>query len=166
MAKGRPPDPGRAKRSTGHRPLPGQAKAMVPALAVGEVAGHATPPPPESLPEAARELWRIVCEDLLSRGLREADLPLVEMLCVSLHRCRRARAHIEKYGELVTYRGAARPYANPMLRIERDSALLYLRLAETLGLSPAARVRLGFLQLAGQSLLVGLAERVKKAATP
>ena len=124
------------------------------------------PPPPESLPEPVREEWRLVCEDLLPRGLREADLPLVEMLCATIHRHRRARAHIERYGELVTYRGVARPIANPMLRVERDTMLAYVRLAETLGLSPAARVRLGFLALAGQSLLVGLAERVAKAATP
>lgn len=50
-----------------------------------------------------------------------------------------------------------------MLKVEKDTAATYLRLAETLGLSPAARARLGFIHIAGQSLLVDIAERVQKA---
>ena len=154
--KGRPPDPQRARRGTGHRPLAGQRppiELVAPALE--------PPEPPAMLPPEGRETWRLVTSDLVQRGLVAADLPLAEMLVMAFVRSRQARAEIAKTSVLVSFEGRA--LAHPMLKLEKDSAATYLRLAETLGLSPAARVRLGLMQVAGQSLLLTIAERVARA---
>jgi len=157
VAKGRPPNPRREKAGTGHRPLPGKAKPVeiVPADTFDLS-------PPQSIPAEARELWRRACAELEGKGLLEADLPLVEMLVAAAHRNRQARALVAKLDLLV--KGDRGPVVNPLLKVEKDTAATYLRLAETLGLSPAARARLGFLHIAGQSLLVDIAERVARAA--
>jgi P27 family predicted phage terminase small subunit len=157
VAKGRPPDPGRAKRGTGHRPLPGKAK---PAEVVPTAGLDLTPPP--SIPAEAHELWHRACAELAGKGLCEADLPLVEMLVVAAHRNRQARAIVGKIDLLV--KGEKGPVVNPLLKVEKDTAATYLRLAETLGLSPAARARLGLMHIAGQSLLVDIAERVRRVS--
>lgn len=157
MTRGRKPDPKREKRGTGHRPLPGKATPVEIVPGPGFDLSS-----PASIPAEAHELWRLACADLEGKGLREADLPLVEMLVVAAHRNRQARALVAKLDLLV--KGNRGPVVNPLLKVEKDTAATYLRLAETLGLSPAARVRLGFLHIAGQSLLVGIAERVARAA--
>ena len=158
MAKGRPPDPGRAKRGTGHRALVGQAK---PVEVLPSTLRDADPP--ASLPMAAHDLWRIVREELAGRGLTASDLPLVEMLVVTAARNRDARAAVTKAGVLLKDAKTGRLVANPMLKVEKETAATYLRLAETLGLSPASRVRLGLMQIAGQSMLVTIAQAVRDA---
>jgi len=157
MTRGRKPDPGREKRGTGHRPLPGKAKPVEILPAYGFDLS-----PPESIPAEAQEIWRRACAELEGKGLREADLPLIEMLVVAAYRNRQARALVAKLDLLV--KGDKGPVVNPLLKVEKDTAATYLRLAETLGLSPAGRARLGFLHIAGQSLLVDIAERVARAA--
>jgi len=156
VAKGRPPDPARAKRETGHRDLVGQRKPVevLPALPLAL-------DPPATIPDEAHELWTRAVTELQPRGLNAGDLPLVEMLVMAAHRNRQARAVVDRLG--VLYRGDKGAAVNPMLRIEKETAATYLRLAETLGLSPAARVRLGLMQIAGQSLLVNIAKQVREA---
>lgn len=156
MAKGRPPDPKRQKSGTGHRPLPGKKPPVEVVTTTGLQLA-----PPESVPDEAYELWHRACQELAGQGLRDADLPLVEMLVLAAHRNRQARAVIAKLGLLV--KGDKGPVTNPMLKVEKETAATYLRLAETLGLSPAARARLGLMHIAGQSLLVDIAERVGRA---
>jgi P27 family predicted phage terminase small subunit len=160
MAKGRPPDPKRERRGTGHRPLVGQRPPVEVAVSKG-----LDLTPPDGLPEATHELWTTVCSELAPRGLTTAQLPLVEMLVKAMLRHRQAGKAVEKYGVMIPYRvgGSVRGMPNPMLRVEKDSAATYLRLAETLGLSPAAQVRLGLMQVAGQSMLLTIAERVARA---
>jgi len=158
--KGRPPDPKRKKRGTGHRPLAGQRPPLeltVPSLE--------PPEPPATLPPEGRETWRLVTSDLVQRGLVAADLPLVEMLVKAAVRSWQAGEQIAREGVSITRASATDEYTtlNPMLKLEKDSAATYLRLAETLGLSPAARVRLGLMQVAGQSMLLTIAERVARA---
>lgn len=159
MAKGRPPDPTRAKRQTGHRPLPGQAKPVEVMPAAAFDTG-----PPASIPEDAHELWTIACDELAAKGLTAADLPLLEMMVTAAHRNRQARRILDKAGPMIQNRETGKLYSNPMLKVEKETAATYLRLAETLGLSPAARARLGFLHIAGQSMLVDIAERVAQAS--
>jgi phage terminase small subunit len=53
-------------------------------------------------------------------------------------------------------KGQRGPMVNPLLKVERDEAATYLRLAETLGLTPVARLRLGLITLAGASILAGI----------
>jgi hypothetical protein len=46
--------------------------------------------------------------------------------------------------------------ANPAIKVEKDAAATFLRLAEQYGLTLAARLRLGLMQLAGESMLASL----------
>jgi len=126
----------------------------------------AVPEPPETLPESGHELWTTICSELVPRGLTAGELPLVEMLVRAVLRNRQASRAIDRYGILLTYRvgGSVRGVPNPMLRVEKDTAATCLRLAETLGLSPAARVRLGLMQVAGQSLLLQVVEQIREQA--
>ena len=117
--------------------------------------------PPPSLPMAGHELWRVVCGELADRGLTASDLPLVEMLVVSAVRNREARAAVARTGVLLK-NPDGRLVANPMLKVEKETAATYLRLAETLGLSPASRVRLGLMRIAGESMLMSIAKAVQE----
>ena len=156
MAKGRPPDPGRARRGTGHRPQAGRGKVLDVLPAEVDLT------PPAELPPGAAELWRRAAAELAPRGLNTGDLPLVEMLVVAAYRHRQARAFIDQIGLLVESKKRG-PILNPLLKVEKETAATYLRLAETLGLSPAARVRLGLMEIAGQSILLTIAEQVRRA---
>lgn len=152
MAKGRPADPTRATRKTGNRPLPGEAK---PAKAVAVVAqGRNLPEPPADLPIAAQEMFRNVVAELYPRGLRDADLEAISMLVYSAHLHKEAREGIAKHGLLV--KGPRGPMLNPLVKVARDEANTYLRLANEFGLTLAARLRLGLMQLAGESVLSSL----------
>jgi phage terminase small subunit len=123
------------------------------------------PEPPPSLPLAAHELWNTACAELVPRGLTAAQIPLLEMLVMAAVRNREARAKLAQGSAVLTWGTADAPHfaTNPWVKIEKDSAVTYLRLAETLGLSPAAQVRLGLMQVAGQSMLLTIAERVARA---
>lgn len=155
MAKGRPADPARARRQTGHRPKPGEAKAAPEVLPTAVVpAAHGLPEPPEDLPPAAQEMFRRVVAELAPRGLREADLEAVSMMCYSAHIHYEARRQIAETGVLV--QGLRGPMVNPLIKVARDEANTYLRLANEFGLTLAARLRLGLMQLAGESILTSL----------
>ena len=156
MAKGRPPDPMRARRHTGHRPLPAQWAPVGAPDVLTQV-----PPPPQSLPAGARPFWEAACAELLPRGLHSSDLMLVEMLATAIYRHRQAGEYVAQAGLLEGEDGLR---ANPALKVEKDSAATYLRLAETLGLTPAARMRLGVMQVSGQSALLTLVQRIEAQA--
>lgn len=145
----RPADPTRARRKTGNRPKPGEAK---PAKEVVVKPTSAAPVPPPDLPQAAQEMYVRIVAELMPRGLREADLESVAMLCHSAWLHREARAKIAATGVLVQGpRGV--PMVNPLIKVARDEANTYLRLANEFGLTLAARLRLGLMQLAGESIL-------------
>jgi len=152
VAKGRPVDPTAARRGTSHR-----SEAVKPpeGLAVAVTPEQQALVAPEGLPEAAHILWRIAVEELCAlRTLHASDLPLLEMMVTAAYRHRQAAAQIDALGMLV--KGQRGPMVNPLLKVERDEAASYLRLAETLGLTPVARLRLGLIKLAGASLLAGI----------
>jgi P27 family predicted phage terminase small subunit len=156
--KGRPRDPKRSRTKTGHRRKPDEAPVVraLPApvdLQADQVA-RPLAEPPEDLPEGAQAIWRALMPEIEARGLREGDYEMFRLLCITAHRARRATAQIEKYGELV--KGQRGPMVNPMLRVERDATQMYIRLAEQFGLTFAARLRLGVLQLVGHSLASSL----------
>jgi P27 family predicted phage terminase small subunit len=111
-------------------------------------------------------LWREVCEELAPRGLRPAHLPLIEMLVTAIVRNREARAKLAEGSAVLVWGDKDNPRfaTNPWVKIEKDTAATYLRLAETLGLTPAALARLGLMQVAGQSILVTIAREVAKFA--
>lgn len=150
MTKGRPADPTRARRQTGHRPKPGQAKAVE----VVALPKSTLPEPPADLPPAAQEMFRRVVAELAPRGLRDADLESIAMMCYSAQIHREAREQIAATGLLV--KGPRGPMVNPLVKVARDEAATYLRLANEFGLTLASRLRLGLMQLAGESILSSL----------
>lgn len=160
MAKGRPADPTRARRQTGNRAKPGEAKVSTTAKKAAELAvvvqpaTPALPEPPPDLPPEAQEMFRRVVAELMPRGLREADLEAISMLCYSAHLHVEARRKIAETGILV--KGLRGPMVNPLVKVARDEANTYLRLANEFGLTLAARLRLGLIQLAGESILTSL----------
>lgn len=158
MPKGRPPDPLRARRGTGNRPKPGEAKrskagAEIVLVAPGAVEAF---PPPAELPAAVHHVWRAAVVDLGgANNLRESFLPTIGAYCQAVYVHAQASANIAEYGILVKGPGGT-PIANPLLKVQKDAAATMLRYAETLGLTPAARIRLGLMEVTGMSLLAGL----------
>ena len=152
MAKGRPVDPSRARRGTGNRPKLGEAKpAKVSSLvAVAPVEDF---PPTAVVPAEVHDVWRSVVHDLgAANNMRSSYVPAVEAYCLAVYTHAQAAANIQQYGVLV--KGAnGNPVTNPLLKIQKESAATMLRFAETLGLTPAARIRLGLMEITGMSLL-------------
>lgn len=160
MAKGRPADPTRARRKTGNRPEAGAGKksptAVVPLAASpdGVDLPSVFDPPEEFRGFEVEKLWRTAVAELYPRGLRPADLEVVRQMCNAAQRARQAATHIEQFGMTVeTKYGTA---VNPMLKVEKDATATYLRLADAMGLTLAARLRLGLMQVMGESLLQSL----------
>lgn len=159
---GRPRDPTRERRGTGHRPKPsdGPTLTIVPTLP-----DQAQPPPapdpitvllnpPEDLPEEAHEIWEQAIAELVSRQLKPADLESIRQMCVAAARARQAASDISRYGLVVE--GERGPMTNPLLKVERDATLTYQKIAAEYGLTLASRMRLGVVQLTGQSMLQAL----------
>ena len=152
---GRPADPTRAKRKTGNRPIPAENVPNIVPVDSGPQF-----PIPDGMPDEAREMYDRVVAELAPRGLREADLDAIAMMCHSAYVHRQAREFIARNGVMVLVNG--RPIVNPAVKVARDEAATYLRLAQEYGLTIAARLRLGLIQLAGQSILASLDEDLKR----
>lgn len=114
--------------------------------------------------------------DLSSRGanpsaFRQVDVVLVRTLvdAISAHCASTAdiaengivleRPIMDRDGCVVGHRREK----NPAVGVQKDAASTILRLTDSLGLSPAARVRLGVMQLAGQSILASLQKMMDEA---
>lgn len=99
-------------------------------------------------------MYRRVVAELSTRGLREADLESISMMCHSAWLHGEARRRLAQTGVLLkTPRGVV---VNPLVKVARDEAATYMRIAEAFGLTLASRLRLGLLQLTGESILQGL----------
>lgn len=147
MARGRQADPTRARRGTGNRPKAGEAKGQ-------EIVAVPVPggiEPPDSLPDVAKVMFRRAVGELANRGLRDADVEAITMMCWSAYVHAEAREQIARTGVLV--KGPRGPMVNPMIKVARDEAATYIRIANEFGLTLAARLRLGLMQLAGESIL-------------
>jgi len=157
MPKGRPPDPTRKRRGTGNRPQAGEAKRVKQEVVIQNLDLVPTEafPPPADLPVAVHEVWRAAVADLGGANyMRESYVPTLFAYCQAVYIHTQASANIAQYGVLV--KGNNGPMANPLIRIQKDAAASMLRLAETLGLTPAARIRVGLMEVTGMSLLAGL----------
>lgn len=154
MAKGRPVDPTRAKRGTGNRPKPGEAKparAIVPVVAAELVPAEQFPPTP-AVPSEVHEVWRSAVADLGgANNMRESYVPALEAYCMAVYTHAQAAEGIRTMGILV--KSGGKTIINPAIKVQKDSAATMLRFAETLGLTPAARIRLGLMEITGMSLL-------------
>lgn len=155
MAKGRPVDPTRARRGTGNRPKPGEAKKIKNAVVVpvkNEIAIANPFPPPATLPAEVHDVWNSIVADLGgSNHMRQSFIPSLTAYCEAVFVHAQASASIQQFGVLV--KGPNGPTPNPLLKVQKDSAATMLRYAETLGLTPAARIRLGLMEITGMSLL-------------
>lgn len=90
--------------------------------------------------------------------MRKSFLPAVSAYCQAVYVHAQASANIQQYGILV--KGQRGPVANPLIRVQKEAAATMLRYAETLGLTPAARVRLGLMEVTGMSLLASLNQSI------
>lgn len=154
MAVGRPVDPSRRRRGTGHRPQAGEQRTTLVAL---DDYRDAPPAPPADLSHPhAKLVWEVAVAELWARGLKAADLELIRMMCTQAARAHDAEALINQTGLLLKTKrrdgSDGPPVANPLLRVERDATRAYLSIAEGFGLTFVSRMRLGLMQLAGQSL--------------
>lgn len=152
MPKGRPADPTRARRQTGNRPIP--AKSVPAEVAVKETDSLPAFTVPAGLPPEAVEMYERIVAELAPRGLREADLDAITMLVHSAYVHQQAREFVARNGVMVLVNG--RPVVNPAIKVARDEAQNYMRIAQEYGLTLAARLRLGLMQLAGESILASL----------
>jgi P27 family predicted phage terminase small subunit len=162
VARGRKADPTRARRGTGHRAKAGEVKPKTEAGAILLVDEAGPPAAPEDLTHPrAVAVWNAVVAELYPRGLRPVDLEAVRMLARQAALAYDAAALVDADG-LMTTGALGQRVANPAIRIERDAATLYLRFAERFGLDVASRMRLGLLQLAGQSLADALQDDLER----
>ncbi|MGH2663670.1 MAG: phage terminase small subunit P27 family [Actinomycetota bacterium] len=154
--KGRPKDPKRARRRTGHRRKPDEAPAL---RAVPSPIAERTLPPPEHLSDDAKEAWVQITTAIEAGGLpmRNLDAWTLEALVVQVTRMRQAGAVVDQYGVLHR-KGNDDVIASPFLKAEREAASMLLRLAEQSGLTLAARMRLGLMQLQAKTLTEALSE--------
>ena len=151
MAKGRPVDPKRATRKTGNRPLPNEAKKARPVSPL-PVKVESFPPPATLAPEV-HSVWRAVIEDLGGANhMRESFVPQIQAYCEAVAVHAAASANIQQFGVLVKGVNGV-PVANPLLRVQKDASATILRYSESLGLTPASRIRLGLMEITGMSLL-------------
>lgn len=154
MTRGRPADPARARRGTGNRPKPGEAKPAKPIVPLTVLAVEPVEqfPPTPTVPTEVHDVWRAAVADLGgANNMRESYVPALEAYCLAVYLHAQAAANLRRYGVLVA--GQRGPMPNPMLKVQKDAAATMLRYAETLGLTPAARIRLGLMEITGMSLL-------------
>lgn len=170
MSKGRPPDPRRARRGTGNRPVRGAVAA--PALPDVTVAAPALPDvadagetvdlflPPADLPAPAREVWNVVVRDLVETGhLRASDVFMVRVYCEAAYVHAEASANVHRFG-LNVKTADGRVVTNPMLRVQKDAATTMRQVSDVLGLNPLARIRAGLMEAAGASMVYELRDRL------
>ncbi len=156
MTKGRPADPSRARRGTGNRPAQGVARVRKDAAIVALNPPPEEYPPPLDLPEEAHDLWRTIVADLGGANhMRPSYLPALRAYCEAAYLHAQASAEIRRKG-MTGYSPMGSPIVMPAVRIQKDAAATMLRYAESLGLTPAGRIRLGLMEVVGQSLLGAL----------
>ncbi len=155
--KGRPVDPKRARRGTGHTPVAGHKKALVKAPPIAAQLAESVPP--ADLPASVVDVWQAcVVEMAGNRHLRAPDLVLLRAYCEAVAVHAEASAEIHAMGVLVD--SPMGPQTNPMVKVQKDAAATMRQLSEVLGLNPLARIRAGIMELAVQSLALGIRDRL------
>lgn len=98
--------------------------------------------PPDHLDAIGRNVWRRVLRAMPPGVITKADRETLEIYCDSYAQYRHAKDSLKKMGPmLVTPNGAYQ--TNPLVTQMRQWAAMTSRLASELGLTPAARPRLG-----------------------
>jgi P27 family predicted phage terminase small subunit len=116
-------------------------------------------PPPENLPVAVHSVWRNAVADLGGANhMRDPFTPTLYAYCQAVYIHAQVSANIEEFGVLVS--GANGPMKNPLLAVQKDAAATMLRFADSLGLTPSGRIRLGLMEVTGMSLLASLNQSI------
>lgn len=157
--RGHPPTPIEQRIKEGNpskRPLP------EPVLVGGRPTVAELQDPPAYLPEEAKDFWRDSVAQLVEVGIVDrVDRPVLEQLAVQYARIRQSQRVLAEQGHYVRgSSGQLRPH--PALKIEQDSTVLFLRIAEHYALTPVARTRLGLAELHRRSLQQELQSGLKK----
>ena len=149
--KPRAPRKSRAKPSTDVEVLEGEV--------VGQVEPTVELDPfraPDSLPWQVRGIWDIAVADLGGSGrMREAYLPQLIAYCEAVYLHKRASTALQD-DDLTVFGAMGGRTVNPLIRIQKDAALVMLRFADSLGLTPTARMRLALEEVVGMSILQSL----------
>ena len=165
MAKGRPKDPGTARRGAGHRsatPSPAVPEVVnVPAVVDKKTAAVCSWPAPEELADVAKEAWAVCVNEMQgNRHLRESDLIMLRAYVEAVFVHAEASAKVREFGVLVS--GKNGPMPNPMIRVQDNAARTIRLLSENLGLNPIARIRAGIMEIAGTAMVMDIRERLVK----
>ena len=154
--RGRTPKVESRPEVTRRRPR-GQGKAaLAKALPAGDLA---LSEPPADMPKQVRDVWTACVTEMgANRHLRAPDLVLLRAYCEAAYLHLQASAMIHAQGLIID--GAFGPITNPMIKVQKDAATTIRQLSDVLGLNPLARIRGGLLEIAGQSMVLDIRERL------
>lgn len=135
--------------------------------------GLATTAAPADLPDQAKDAWDIFLAEMVgNRHVREADLPLLKAYVMSVFEHEDASKSIIELGTMVKvtrYTSAGEPYEaiipNPALKIRHQAATQMRYYSDLLGLNPVARIRQNLAEVAGQSMLLDIRDRLVREMT-
>lgn len=119
--------------------------------------GGGVPSAPSWLGRAARAEWKRVVGYLSGIGLRDVDQSALGNYCLWFARKARLAKYLEKHGD-VDENGKARPEVAML----RDASSHERQWMGELGLTPAARVKLGGLEKSGSSAMDEFLGELKK----
>ncbi len=159
MGKGRRRSPKRRPKGTSHHPAAGeQVVEIVAQEHDSELVRAIAAELPEGLP---RQVFLRSIEEL-GDHMRDMDLEAMRVMAWAVHRSNEAQQDVEVHGMFEVHElYGKRP--NPALKVARDEANLYLKIADQYALTFVSRLRAGILQLAGQSMLQQLHESMATA---
>lgn len=156
MARGRKATAG---EKTGHRKAAGEAEPLSTSLVPIDDSLALREPPPD-LEGPAADAWRIcVAEMAGNRHVREADLLVLRSYVLAIHVHEEASEIILKKGVMVMGPMGA-PIANPMIKVRNDAANQIRYLSDILGLNPLSRIRQNLAEVAGQSMVLDIRDRL------
>ncbi|MDA0353732.1 MAG: phage terminase small subunit P27 family [Chloroflexi bacterium] len=101
------------------------------------------PDPPDTLTGTALDEWHRVMPWAYEEGLvTAADLPLLESWCSAVARWRELDAKLDDVDDLVAAGSNGNQVQSPIYKTHRELSQLLISLAQQLGFSPAARLRM------------------------
>jgi hypothetical protein len=159
MARGNRPAPAKGPAGTSHHPAAGEQTVEIVAQDhSAALASCIAAELPDGLP---RQVFLRSVDELGDR-LRDMDLEALRIMAWALHRADEAQRDVEACG-MFEYHEIYGKRPNPALKIARDEANLYLKIADQYALTFVSRLRAGILQLAGQSMFEQLHESMAAA---
>lgn len=119
--------------------------------------------PPDDLADAGKEHWRQVVPQLVGAGLADrVDVSALTAMCRAWATMVEARTVLNDLAEamgpgreawaLMSKGSTGQWVEHPMVKTERESTALWMRLSSTFGMNPVARAQLGLAHLAGRQM--------------